>query len=148
MSLFTLDLPTRKVRAEKAAKRLHVLDEITDNKAPDMLSDAGLPIDLHSDTLGTIGRGNHFCELQIIRELNDPDAASEGGTFLLVHSGSWSLGTSVFAPVHNHPQDGIDPASGIADEYLSGYAQAVRWTTLNRELIARRAARACGLIIV
>jgi tRNA-splicing ligase RtcB len=52
------------------------------------------------DQLGTMGSGNHFVELQIVREVLDPEAAGAFGLesdqlTVLVHSGSRGLGHQV-----------------------------------------------------
>jgi len=140
MSLFVLDIPARKLRADKVAKRLRVLQDAYDGDAHAHLRRAGLP-DAFADALGTIGGGNHFCEVQSIEEVHgggfDKDMA-----YLLVHSGSRGYGTAVFAPVMSQPLDGFTADSAEAKDYLTGQELAVRWAALNRQIIAERAARA------
>src|SRR5690606_30016258 len=50
--------------------------------------------------LGSLGSGNHFCELGYVAEVFDPVAAEamglvEGGVTLLIHSGSRGLGHQI-----------------------------------------------------
>lgn len=50
--------------------------------------------------LGTLGSGNHFCEVQVVDEIHDPVAADALGLFagqitVLIHSGSRGLGHQV-----------------------------------------------------
>jgi len=50
--------------------------------------------------LGTLGAGNHYCEVQVVDEIFDPDAASQMGLKLgqvcvMLHSGSRGLGHQV-----------------------------------------------------
>lgn len=50
--------------------------------------------------LGTLGSGNHFCEVQVVDEIHDPVAAEALGLFagqitVLLHSGSRGLGHQV-----------------------------------------------------
>ena len=52
------------------------------------------------DQLGTLGSGNHYCEVQEIEKIFDEKAAkafglSEGGTFVSIHCGSRALGHQV-----------------------------------------------------
>lgn len=146
MSLFKLDLPARKLRADKIAKRLRVLEDRPEGGAV-RLSQAGLPSDAAPDSLGSIGGGNHFCEVQTIDTLVDEAAARAAGldkaaTYLLVHSGSRGFGTAVFQPVVTEPLEGFAAGTPEADAYLYRQVQAVRWASLNRTVIAERAAAA------
>ncbi|MEE4011676.1 RNA ligase RtcB family protein [Roseibium sp. FZY0029] len=140
MSLFALDLPHRKLRLDKAAQKLRALEGAWSGNAAARLKAEDLPAGLHTQALGTIGGGNHFCELQMVETLAAGAAGpNKGELVLLVHSGSRSLGMAVFGTV----LDGFsgleaDAASGRA--YLEAHDQAVRWAALNRALIAERAA--------
>jgi len=146
MSLFALDLPARKLRLDKASAKLRSLEGIWDGDTAQRLADAGLPSDLHGQALGTIGGGNHFCELQMVEDIVDALAAeaaglASGDLVMLVHSGSRSLGMAVFGTVLE-AFSGLDPDGAAGRAYLSAHDQAVRWAKLNRVLIAERAARA------
>ncbi|MCK7615471.1 RNA ligase RtcB family protein [Roseibium sediminicola] len=154
MSLYALDLPARKLRLDKAAAKLRQLEGVWTGNAGARLAGEDLPTDLHNQALGTIGGGNHFCELQVIDEVTDgalleAAALRKGDLVLLVHSGSRSLGTAVFGSVLDR-FDGLDPNSPDGKAYRAAHDQAVRWAALNRELIAERAAKAlrCDLRIV
>ena len=146
VALFALDLPARKLRIDKAAERLRALEGAFPGDAAEQLKAAGLDPDLHAHTLGSIGGGNHFCELQAVAEIADQRAANAigldaGSTLLLVHSGSRSLGTEIFGSI-GFCNDGVDPESPAGCAYLSGHDTAVAWSRLNRRIIAERAARA------
>ncbi len=83
MALFVLGIPAHRLKANKTAKRLRVLSAPT-----------------HSQ-LGTIGGGNHFCEVKTVAELHKPVAGiHKSSTLLLVHSGSRALGQAVFEATH------------------------------------------------
>ncbi len=140
MSLFQLDVPARKLRAEKVAKRLRVLQDPYEGDAEGALRAADLPTECAA-SLGTIGGGNHFCEVQSIDALHD-DGLEKDAAYLLVHSGSRGYGTAVFAPVMTVPLEGFDANGSEAETYLIGQDQAVRWAALNRQIIAERAASA------
>lgn len=154
MSLFALDLPARKLRLDKAAARLRQLEGVWDGNAGARLAGEDLPADLHGQALGTIGGGNHFCELQVVDDVIDEGSLgatglARGDLVLLVHSGSRSLGMAVFGTVLDR-FDGLDPDSPDGKAYRKAHDRAVRWAALNRVLIAERAARAlrCDLRIV
>lgn len=147
MSLFALDLPVRRIRVEKAAARLRALDGPWEGDQNAWLEEAGLPVDLFATSLGTIGGGNHFCELQSVGDVNDATLAGKAGlskdtALLLVHSGSRGFGTTVFDAVQGYAADGLGAASPEACAYIEGHDRAVRWAALNRRLIAHRAAEA------
>lgn len=144
MSLFALDLPARKLRLDKAAAKLRALEGLWEGDAARRLVEAGLAPDLHPQTIGTIGGGNHFCELQVIDHVSGGDALSEasvaeGQLVMLVHSGSRSLGMAVFSDV-NQAHEGLAAGSQEAESYLERHRDAVAWARLNRQIIAERAA--------
>lgn len=146
MSLFALDLPARKLRLDKAAQKLRALEGPWDGDAGAWLQAEDLPTDLYRQTLGTIGGGNHFCELQeldcVCHDIVPSSLPGGKGTLmLLVHSGSRALGMTVLNSVLGH-FSGLDPDKGPGKAYLSAHNEAVRWARLNRRLIAERAARA------
>src|SRR5688572_2698774 len=97
MGLFQLDLAVRKLRIDKAAERLRALDGTWDGNPTAALAEAGLQPTPFDASLGTVGGGNHFCELQAIETIVEPEAAARAGldrsrAFVLVHSGSRGLG--------------------------------------------------------
>jgi release factor H-coupled RctB family protein len=146
MTLFALDLPARKLRLDKASGKLRALEGPWDGPVSERLEENDLAEDQHSSGLGTIGGGNHFCEVQMISEvLDDADLAAlgldKGGLVLLVHSGSRSLGASVFS-AFSADHTGLDPASETAQDYLAEHDKAVAFARLNRQIIAERAAEA------
>jgi release factor H-coupled RctB family protein len=64
MALFVLDLAPRKLSLDKAARRLRALEGAWDD-APAAFGTG----------FGTIGGGNHFCEVQSVAALTDQGAA-------------------------------------------------------------------------
>lgn len=147
MSLFALDMPRRKLNLSKAAERLRAVDGLWTGNAGDRLRSAGLAGDLHPMTLGSIGGGNHFCEVQSIAEISDETSAqviglSKNDLLLLVHSGSRSFGNDIFSRVQNSLQGGLVAGSSAARVYLEQHDEAVIWARLNRQVIAERAASA------
>ena len=145
MGLFHLDVAVRKLRVDKAAERLRVLDEPWDGNAEARLAGVGLEETPFDMALGSIGGGNHFCELQAIEEIVAPELAAEADldrerAFVLVHSGSRGLG---YAILQRHLADSaaaLDPADAAGKAYRSDHDVAVRWAVLNRRIIAERAA--------
>jgi len=100
----------------------------------------------HVESLGTVGRGNHFVELARIGDIRDPAHATRlgldnGDLVLIVHSGSRGLGERI---LRSHTERyGAGPAPDPAS-YLDVHDAAVRWGSLNRRLMAARVALALG----
>ncbi len=140
MSLFQLDLPVRKFKVEKAVRRIRVLGEPLTTHPNDRLEEIGLPTDLFPDALGTIGGGNHFCEVQALTDPVPGQSFDRDVLYLLVHSGSRGLGSATLADL---PDGAFGGMSGdAATAYVTAHDQAVRWARLNRRIIAERAAAA------
>ncbi len=147
MGLFRLDAEVRKLRVDKAVERLRVLARSWDGDAAACVAAAGLAPTGFDAALGSIGGGNHFCELQAIEEIVDADAAAAAGldaeaVFVLVHSGSRGLGTSIIEEVLAGGLVALDPAGDEGKLYLDRHDHAVKWAALNRRIIAERAAAA------
>jgi release factor H-coupled RctB family protein len=142
MSLFQLDLPIRKFKLEKAVRRIRTLGEPMQVPQHDRLEQVGLSADLFADALGTIGGGNHFCEVQTLTEPQEGCALDHHLTYLLVHSGSRGLGEAILSALPAGAFDGLMPDSLEAMEYVSEHDHAVLWASLNRQIIAERAADA------
>ena len=100
-------------------------------------------------SLGTVGAGNHFAELQVVEESSMNNSTSgrqgaqhelfEGEVVLLVHSGSRGYGSHILK--HFTKDGGHD--SMLEDEpaakaYLEAHDRACAWASRNRDLIALR----------
>lgn len=146
MSFFELSLPLRKFKVEKAAEQLRRLEQIDLGDMATRLAEHDLSPDMGPQSLGTIGGGNHFCELQAVDEVFEDEAESVADRqklYLLVHSGSRSLGANLFGRTlgTEHLRDGLAAGSAAAVEWLAGSGECVRWASLNRRMVAERAAR-------
>lgn len=142
MSLFQLDQPVRKLKIEKAARRLRVLGEPSDAPAGNRLEETGLCGDLFASALGTIGGGNHFCEVQTLVDVAEGLDLDSSVAYLLVHSGSRGLGEATLRALPSSAAGGLVPGDSDAIGYVERQEMAVRWATLNRQIIAERAASA------
>ncbi len=161
MALWQTDLLASKVRLDKLDKQIGNLDQPMDDAewgalaAADpslpgrrvalsqILLAAGLETS-HLRSLGTIGRGNHFAELQVIDHVECEDSVARAGLArkclqLLVHSGSRGLGQAVLTGhVETFGHNGLDEDGIGAQAYLRQHAAAVRFAELNRALIGAR----------
>jgi release factor H-coupled RctB family protein len=147
MGLFELDIAARKLRLDQLADRLGTLDRPWDGDVDSVLAEAGLAASTFDTSLGSIGGGNHFCEVQAIEEILVPETAARAGldpghAYLLVHSGSRGLGFSILERVLQAGQAALDPAGGEGKAYMDAHDHALRWARLNRRIIAERAGAA------
>ena len=91
-------------------------------------------------SLGTIGAGNHFAEIQVVENsASDLDnGLREDDVVLLVHSGSRGYGGSVLKKYAVESQTSLEEGTTEAVEYLKEHDKACRWARANRDLIAVR----------
>ena len=104
MALWQSDLRVRKIKLDKFVKKLTGLDDPWDGDATERLEARGVPARLASPSLGTIGGGNHFAELQRVDTVED-EAAFDGlgldrtAAQVLVHSGRAASARPFCAPM-------------------------------------------------
>ncbi|KAI8821255.1 tRNA-splicing ligase RtcB-domain-containing protein [Fimicolochytrium jonesii] len=147
MSLFKLpSLLSTSKRIETPsllAKQLINIDGPMENP-PNLFEDSAA----HSQTLGTIGKGNHFAEFLVVDEILDTDHAtrmqiSSSVAYLLIHSGSRSYGKAILEAAPPVLNSATDPQQ--FNEYIRQHDQACTWAQRNRELIATRLLDPLGL---
>jgi RNA-splicing ligase RtcB len=88
-------------------------------------------------SLGTIGAGNHFAELQVV-ESSQTDELKEDQVLLLVHSGSRGYGGDVLKRHTNEQKSSFQEDSPEAKAYMEEHERACGWAKANRDLIALR----------
>ena len=150
MGLWRTDLRAHSASASKFEKQLGNID----GRLPDALMDDalrqldGIAIDhlpatreMLAQSLGTIGGGNHFAELQVVDEVyaKDDERIDRKRVHLLVHSGSRGLGGAILRKhVDQFGHAGLAADSEAAREYLAEHDAALDFACLNRIWIARR----------
>jgi release factor H-coupled RctB family protein len=163
MSLSQTDIAISKVKLDKLDKQLGNLDGAIEDDEWDRLTDldpglqaqidaltlrmdqAGLDL-LHLRSLGTLGGGNHFLELQVIDEVRDAEAFERSGLAMkklqiLVHSGSRGLGQEILrAHVDAFGHGGLPSTSEDAEHYLARHDAALAFARLNRAVMSLRVA--------
>jgi len=116
------------------------------------------PIAKHRGSLGALGAGNHFLELQEIVELCDPAAAERlglrlGQAMFMMHSDSGKLGKRMLRAVHEEAEQlyrqpgaselfGIPLDSAIAPRYLACLTATLHCGFANRAGITELVRRA------
>lgn len=150
MALWQLDLPLRRLKPERAASQLDGLDAPWDGDTAAFLAECGLAPTDYDASLGTIGRGNHFAEIQAVHDVADAQRIAALGidpdrALLLVHTGSRGLGEAVLrAHVETFRAEGVAPDSAEGIAYMAAHDAAVAWARANRELVAQRICEAFG----
>lgn len=94
-----------------------------------------LAMDFLTKSIGTIGRGNHFSELQVVEKIYNQDLASQynitpNNIYLTVHSGSRGFGDAILTAFNDKVID--------INEYKELHQVALSWAQYNRESIASR----------
>ncbi len=144
MALWRTDIAVAKLNLDKLEKRLGSLDGSLDESWQEAVAAFGLPPSGHEHSLGTIGGGNHFAELQQLDQSYDDEALATLGIdrrhlLLLVHSGSRGLGEAILREqVDLFGHQGLEADSAACAHYLARHDGALRFAEANRQLIARR----------
>ena len=143
-----------RVNVRRLADSLGSIDELWEGDSATYLQSGGANMEEDligfEKSLGTIGGGNHFAELQVIHQIFDSKAVEELGlsskkAVLLVHSGSRGMGQEVLNRYHrSEGQNALDPESQGGLNYLRHHRCAVEFAKSNRQLIAQRFAENIG----
>jgi release factor H-coupled RctB family protein len=150
MALFKTDLVQRDIKLNRWAELRFDLQHEWEGDVSEVIAATGLESTEFDESLGTIGGGNHFAELERVEKVGNTAAFKEFGLgkqqlVVLIHSGSRGLGESILrAYVDEHQASGSDAESFAAAGYLKNHDHAVRWAKANRSLIARRFVGALG----
>lgn len=137
MTLLELDIQYHKLKIKKIYNKI--------NFESDYESDLANQVALsYRPSLGTIGGGNHFIELQKVDEIIDSDlwdnfGSSHKSVFALIHTGSRGLGAEVLREhieIHNH--EGLADSGVYFDKYIARHDEALNFAKLNRDVLAER----------
>jgi len=151
MSMFMTDLDQQKMKIDRLVKKVGNVKNIRDIPLPDEynLEFKTSPL---GGSLGTIGGGNHFAELQKVEQIFDEEIFTNLGfkknkIMLLVHSGSRNYGQTILDESIKlyKAQNGLVLGSEAATKYLNEHDNAVKWAYINRELISYRVLKAFGI---
>ena len=153
MALHATSLKAHKTSPSKLEKALGVIDGPLPGALLDEVDRAGLQAlaqrsgvataESLLQSLGTIGGGNHFAELQAVDTLYEEGALDKKCVHLMVHSGSRGLGGAILREhVERLNHGGLAAGSAEADGYWQQHEAAISYAKLNRHMIAQRMARA------
>jgi release factor H-coupled RctB family protein len=147
MRLLKTDLSIAKLSLDKLVKRLGNIDAplIEQNDFwRERVRSYQLQGSGFEQSLGTIGGGNHFAELQQITEVFDQKIFSAHGldrkqVMLLVHSGSRGFGGHILRQhIAQYGHHGLSEDDVAAPAYWDDHQQALHFALCNRRLIAER----------
>jgi len=144
IGLWTTGIKISKVKRDKWGAKLVALEEQWDGDPAAWLAAHGVPTPTWESSLGSIGAGNHFAELQMIDKVEDTEVLESLGLskdrlVLAVHSGSRGLGDWILrSHTSIHGAKGLEVISAEATVYLGRHNDAMRWAAANRALIAAR----------
>ena len=151
MAMFMTELEKKKIKSERLIKKAEALENLKQIPLPESEYEeiASSPL---GSSLGTIGGGNHFAELQEAEAVLDEETFSHLGfdknqIMLLIHSGSRGYGQAILDDSIRlyQAQNGLQQTSQAAREYLARHDSAVYWAAINRELVAYRILKVFGV---
>ncbi|MBK7750218.1 MAG: RNA ligase RtcB family protein [Candidatus Obscuribacter sp.] len=150
MALWRTGLHKTKLKLDQWTKRLNNLEDASPDGHNAELERYELTPTRFDKSLGTVGGGNHFAELQVVQTIVDSAAfesmaLSRHALYILVHSGSRGLGEHILKGHQSHHGNGALKDNSVeATRYLSQHNTAVTWAKLNRKLIAQNFMRILG----
>lgn len=151
MAIFMTEMEKKKLKLDKLAKKAESLESLKGIALPDFEygDEDSTPL---GTSLGTIGGGNHFAELQEVETVFNEEIFNHLGydknqIMLLIHSGSRGYGQVVLdeSIMLYQAQNGLPVTSEGAKDYLKKHDDAVHWAAINRQLIAYRLLKALGI---
>ena len=144
IGLWQTGLSAKKIKREAWVDRLRNLDDAWTGDAQVFLEARGIAPSGYEQSLGTIGSGNHFAELQAVERIVSAQACHDlsidvEAVYLCVHSGSRGFGEAILREhVDKFGAGGLAAGTPEAAHYLDRHEHARRWAAANRELIAAR----------
>ena len=153
MSLYATDLAVHKTSASKLEKAVgnidgplpeELMEAVNSEQLQQIAQTCGVAdLSYLQESLGTIGGGNHFAELQQVETLYEEGALDKKRVHLMVHSGSRGLGSAILREhVDRFNHDGLAAGADAATQYLQQHNAAIDYAQLNRRSIAQRLLRA------
>lgn len=144
MALWQTDILTRKYNADKFEKRLSDLDDVAEESWLEENLPSAFAQHPWRSSLGSIGGGNHFAELQQVDQIINAELFALAGLDaqhlqLLVHSGSRGVGQSILQRhIASFSHHGLPQGSDDALRYIAEHDDALAFACINRQMIALR----------
>ncbi|GKX54186.1 RNA ligase RtcB family protein [Leminorella grimontii] len=144
MGLWQTSMTLKQARLDKLEKRLSGLGDFAATEWLETYALSSMQQHPFYNSLGSIGGGNHFAELQAVDTVYNSDEAEAlsidaSALLLLVHSGSRGLGQAILRDhVERFGHRGLLENGEDAKQYLDAHRQALGFAEENRRLIALR----------
>jgi release factor H-coupled RctB family protein len=144
IGLWRTGLGAKGIKREVWSDRLRDMEDAWEGDVDRFLEQWGIEKSGYEGSLGTIGGGNHFAELQAVENIVNREECEKLGitqdaVCLCVHSGSRGFGESILREhITRFGSAGLPAESADAREYLGKHDHAKSWASANRELIALR----------
>ena len=144
IGLFSTHLKKTKIKTDKWVKQLTGIDRPYDGNLEKWQLQYGVETNPNDASLGIIGGGNHFVELQSVERVIDATTLDALGLdrnrlVILAHTGSRSIGDTLFRRhTDRFGAKGLDADTIEARHYLDAHDNALKWAACNRALVAHR----------
>lgn len=151
MALAQLDLKTHKAKRDKIVKRLGSLESPFDEDVTNLETQFRIKLDKFKSSLGTVGGGNHFVEIQSIEEvvnqsLFDEHQLDKGKLFVMAHTGSRGLGESILREhIDQFKSSGLIKDTPEFKKYFDQHDYALTWAQANRQVLLNKVSEALGV---
>lgn len=122
MSVALLDIDSCKINQTKMAKKMQSLESVD--------------LSLDDESLGFVGGGNHFMEIQKVIKTNDPHIIKNSSVVATVHTGSRGLGAYILNEyAKQNKANCVDVNTTLGQWYISEHDKAVVWARKNRQAL-------------
>ena len=152
MALWQTDILARKYNADKFEKRLSDLDDVAEESWLEENLPSAFAQHPWRSSLGSIGGGNHFAELQQVDQIINAELFALAGLDaqhlqLLVHSGSRGVGQSILQRhIASFSHHGLPQGSDDALRYIAEHDDALAFACINRQTEYTRRGVASALL--
>jgi release factor H-coupled RctB family protein len=144
MSLGMTDLKVHKTKRDKLVKKIGSLESGYEGDIGFIEQALDIKLDRYTSALGTIGGGNHFCEVLSVEEIQNQTLFDELGLdksvlYVMTHSGSRGLGESILREhTDKFKSAGLLVNTPEYDHYIKEHNYAIQWAKANRMLITQK----------
>lgn len=150
MAFAQLDILAHKIKRDKITKKISNLEEPISDDFKDIEEELQIKLERFSSSLGSVGGGNHFIEIQKIEKIVLPKVLEENqinpkNLFVMAHSGSRGLGNSILSEhIQKFNSKGLEINTTDFVHYKQEHDYAVAWAKANREILLRKVAQNLG----
>lgn len=125
MQVAVLDMDSHKINQTKLAKKMERLESV----------DLGI----EDESLGFVGGGNHFVELQKIVSTQNENIIPRNCTIATIHTGSRGLGAYILNEYASQNKAApVEASTELGQWYLQEHSKAVVWAQHNRQALSNK----------